>query len=77
MYVDISKNNLHRSAEEMGLQDELMRNDKKHRQEESSLLSIEIIKFSDFLSRKILLVSSIRVYFSHFFRDLMIFSQCI
>lgn len=36
MYVDISKNNLHRSAEEMGLQDELMQNDKKHRQEESS-----------------------------------------
>lgn len=67
MYVDISKNNLHRSAEEMGLQDELMQNDKKHRQEESSLLSIEIIKSDDFLSRKVLLVSSIRVYFSHFF----------
>lgn len=67
MYVDISKNNLHRSAEEMGLQDELMQNDEKHRQEESSLLSIEIIKSDDFLSRKVLLVSSIRVYFSHFF----------
>lgn len=62
MYVDISKNNLHRSAEEMGLQDELMQNDKKHRQEESSMLSISIIKSSDFLSRKVLLVSSIKLY---------------
>lgn len=62
MYVDISKNNLHRSAEEMGLQDELMQNDKKHRQEESSMLSINIIKSSDFLSRKVLLVSSIKLY---------------
>lgn len=62
MYVDISKNNLHRSAEEMGLQDELMQNDKKHRQEESSMLSISIIKSNDFLSRKVLLVSSIKLY---------------
>lgn len=62
MYVDISKNNLHRRAEEMGLQDELMQNDKKHRQEESSLLSIKITKSSDFLSRKVLLVSSIKLY---------------
>lgn len=62
MYVDISKNNLHRSAEEMGLQDELMQNNKKHRQEESSMLSISIIKSNDFLSRKVLLVSSIKLY---------------
>lgn len=46
----------------MGLQDELMQNDKKHRQEESSMLSISIIKSNDFLSRKVLLVSSIKLY---------------
>lgn len=55
----------------------MMQNDKKHHQEESSLLSIKIIKSSDFPCWKVLLVSFIklyehllRVYFSHFFLEI-------